>query len=264
MRVVSLLFHDVVPPGDFESSGFPGADAAIYKLELPEFQRHLGAIRPIVDRPAMIFEIPHWRNRPTLLTFDDGGSSAYEHIAALLDRWEWRAHFFVTTNWIGHRGFLNAAQIRQLRALGHVIGSHSCSHPARMSHCSRKELREEWTASIAVLSDILGEPVDTASVPGGYYRRNVAEAAAECGIRTLFTSEPRISSHVVDGCTVLGRFTVQQGIQPRTVAAIAAGSTTSRFSQFAYWNIKKFAKSVGGTYWLNTRKWLLAKHFSKG
>jgi len=97
------------------------------------------------------------------------------------------------------------------------------------------------------LSDILGETVDIASVPGGYYRRNVAEAAAEAGIRTLFTSEPRTSSQVVNGCLVLGRFTIQQGVPAVTAAAIAAGSATNRFHQFAYWNIKKIAKVAGGT-----------------
>jgi len=260
MRVVSLLYHDVVQARDFESSGFPGADAAIYKLELSEFEEHIAAIHEVIDRPATVRELAHLNGRPTLLTFDDGGSSAHEHIADLLDRHDWRAHFFVTTDWIGQRGFLSPTQIRDLRTRGHVIGSHSCSHPPRMSHCSRNELRREWTNSIAVLSDILSETVDTASVPGGYYRRNVAEAAAEAGIRTLFTSEPRTSSQVVNGCLVFGRFTIQQGVPAVTAAAIAAGSATNRFQQFAYWNIKKIAKVAGGTRWLLMRKWLLAKH----
>ena len=259
MRVVSLLYHDVVPPGDFECSGFPGGDAAIYKLELSEFEKHLTAIHNVIDRPTTISDFARSNGRPTLLTFDDGGSSARTCIVDLLGALGWRAHFFVTTNWIGQRGFLSSTQIRDLRARGHIIGTHSCSHPPRMSYCGRSELRQEWSDSIAVLSDILGETVDIASVPGGYYARNVAEAAAECGIRTLFNSEPRISSHIVNGCLVLGRFTVQQGIPPQTVASIAAGKVGSRFRQFAYWNIKKIAKTAGGTYWLRMRKWVLDK-----
>jgi len=259
MRIVSLLYHDVVQAGDFESSGFPGADAAIYKLEVSEFEEHLKAIHVAIDRPAIIRNLAQSNGGPTLLTFDDGGSSAQEYIADLLDRHGWRAHFFVTTDWIGQRGFLSPTQIRDLRTRGHIIGSHSCSHPPRLSHCSRNQLRQEWTNSIAVLSDILGETVDIASVPGGYYRRNVAETATEAGIRTLFTSEPRISSQVVNGCLVLGRFTIQQGVSAETAAAIAAGRAMNRFHQFAYWNIKKIAKTAGGTSWLRMRKWLLGK-----
>src|SRR5262249_56844794 len=88
MRVVSLLYHDVVPCGDFESSGFPGGDAAIYKLELPEFEQHLNSIHPVISRPATVRELPHLHSRPTLLTFDDGGSQAPHHNSALLERRE--------------------------------------------------------------------------------------------------------------------------------------------------------------------------------
>src|SRR5215510_5632824 len=81
MRIVSLLYHDVVPPGDFESSGFPGGDAAIYKLELPEFEQHLNAIHPVISRHVTLRELPHLQTPPMLLTFDDGGSSAHTYIA---------------------------------------------------------------------------------------------------------------------------------------------------------------------------------------
>src|SRR5262249_23924245 len=99
MRAVSLLYHDVVPPGDFECSGFPGGDAAIYKLELSEFEKHLTAIHNVIDRPATISDFARSNGPPTLLTFDDGGSSARTCIVDLLDALGWRAHFFVTTNW---------------------------------------------------------------------------------------------------------------------------------------------------------------------
>ena len=260
MRAISLLYHDVVLPGDFEASGFSGADAAVYKLELPDFQRHIEAIHSATPQsPITAHEFEESHGCPLLLTFDDGGSSAHEYIADLLGHFHWRAHFFVTTDWIGKRGFLNSAQIRELRARGHVVGSHSCSHPPRMSYCSREELSREWKNSIATLSDILGERIDVASVPGGYYGRNVAETAAESEIRTLFTSEPRTTSSVVNGCRILGRYTIRRGVKPGTAAAIAVGSNLPRHRQFVYWNAKKVAKAVGGTSWLEMRKWILAR-----
>ena len=44
MRAISLLYHDVVLHGEFAASGFPGADAAVYKLELADFEQHIEAI----------------------------------------------------------------------------------------------------------------------------------------------------------------------------------------------------------------------------
>jgi len=80
------------------------------------------------------------------------------------------------------RASLPAEQIRDLHQRGHIIGSHSCSHPKRMSFCSRAELLQEWGRSCEILAGILGAPVTVASVPGGFYSRAVAEAAAEAGI----------------------------------------------------------------------------------
>lgn len=259
MRAITLLYHDVVPSGNLEASGFPGGDAAVYKLDLAEFHQHLIAIRSANPQFSTVNELSRAHDTcPRLLTFDDGGVSAHEYIADLLDTLGWRGHFFVTTNWIGKNAFLNATQIRDLHARGHIVGSHSCSHPDRISHCAHEEISREWKNSVDVLSELLGAPVTVASVPGGFYSRAVAEAAAAAGIQTLFTSEPRTSAQLVNGCRVLGRFTIQQGVPARTAASIAAGKVLPRCRQFAYWNLKKAAKIAGGTHWLRLRKRILA------
>src|SRR5437879_9095462 len=124
-------------------------------------------------------------------TCNDGRVSAPTAIAWIQDRYGWRAHFLITTDYIGKPAFLNEDQIRALRKSGHVIGTHSGSHPRRMSALGWEELLEEWSRSTKTLSDVLGEPVTVASVPGGCYSRRVAAAAAASGIKALFTSEPR-------------------------------------------------------------------------
>jgi peptidoglycan/xylan/chitin deacetylase (PgdA/CDA1 family) len=260
MRAISLLYHDVVPACRFDSSGFSSRDADIYKLELGEFEQHLAAIDSrIVHPPTTALQVHESTSVALLLTFDDGGLSAYQYIADLLEARGWRAHFFVTTDWIGKTGFLTPAQIRDLRARGHLIGSHSCSHPPRMSHCSFRELQKEWTKSAAMLSDIVGSKIAIGSVPGGFYSRTVAETAADAGLTTLFTSEPRTRPQFVNGCSVLGRYTIQQGVKAATAAAIAAGAVAPRLRQTCYWNVKKLAKAAGGTSWLRMRKWILAR-----
>lgn len=259
MRAISLLYHDVVPTGDFGASGFPGSDADMYKVEVPQFARHLAAIGVRIHRPPVtVLQLSQKNAVPVLLTFDDGGSSAHEYIADLLEAKGWRGHFFVTTNWIEKAGFLSAQQIRDLAARGHLIGSHSCSHPSRMAYCSREQLQQEWNRSVAALSDILGKAVTLASVPGGFYAPNVAKTAAEAGITTLFTSEPQTRVQLVHGCAVMGRYTIQQGVRAATAAAIASGEFVPRYRQLAFWNAKKVAKAAGGTSWLRIRKWILA------
>jgi peptidoglycan/xylan/chitin deacetylase (PgdA/CDA1 family) len=194
-----------------------------------------------------------------LMTFDDGGISACDRILNVLDRHGWKGHFFIATSYIGKPSFLTKEHIRMLRTGGHVIGSHSCSHPQRMSHQSWSEILNEWTASVHCLSDILGEDIITGSVPHGYYSRQVAEAASFSGIKALFTSEPVRSTHVVRGCTVFGRYVVRPGMDLDVIAELARGRASVWMKEYVFWNAKKVAKIVGGESYLKLRALLLPR-----
>lgn len=243
------MYHDVVENGFYDRSGRPGGFAATYKLDRDDFSKHLDAIREAIGGAAvgLVDRPDSWKNpQLVFLTFDDGGASAHTVVADMLESRGWRGHFFITTDWIGRPGFLKLEEIRELRQRGHVVGSHSCSHPTRMSRCSWDQLVQEWGESIRVLSDILDEPVVVASVPGGDHSRRVAEAAAFVGIQRLFTSEPTTASLLVDDCVVLGRYAIRKRSSPRLSGALAAGEWVPRWEQRACWYLKRSARSVAG------------------
>jgi peptidoglycan/xylan/chitin deacetylase (PgdA/CDA1 family) len=261
MRAIGLEYHDVVTGEDFDASGFPGAAAASYKLTVPGFDAHLRAIAATgvrVVRVDAASEAPDGA-MPVFLTFDDGGSSALQSTSACLARFGWAGHFLVTTSRIGTHGFLDAAQIRAVHAAGHVIGSHSCTHPLRFSALGRAAMLREWADSRDALEQILAAPVTVASVPGGYFRRIAAETAAEAGLRTLFTSEPVSSVRTVAGCTVLGRCSIRRATPPEEAAALASGQLGPRARQWVVWNGKKAVKAAGGRAYLAAREWLFER-----
>jgi len=68
-------------------------------------------------------------------------------IAALLESYGWRGHFFITTDYIAKPASCPRTNSRILYARGHVVGSHSCSHPRRMSRCPPEQLQREWLES---------------------------------------------------------------------------------------------------------------------
>jgi peptidoglycan/xylan/chitin deacetylase (PgdA/CDA1 family) len=262
MRAACLLYHDLIESTDWDSSGFTGPGTAKYKLNRPEFEAHLAAIAKVRDTPSSTaHELANASDEtiPFLLTFDDGGESSVTRVAGLLEKYGWHGHFFVTAGQINRKGFLSTEQIRFLRREGHVIGSHSFSHPVRMSHCSREELTDEWTKSIKILSNILGEEVDTASVPGGYYSNRVSETAAAAGVRVLFNSEPTTAVHAVLGCLVVGRYTIFRGMPPGVSGDLVSVHSEARSRQWFYWNFKKIPKRVAGRPYLAVRQWLLRK-----
>src|SRR5438270_360966 len=56
MKAISLLYHDVIPAGQFDSSGFPGGDSNIYKLDVDQFRLHLDAIAQSNPHALFTFE----------------------------------------------------------------------------------------------------------------------------------------------------------------------------------------------------------------
>lgn len=259
MRVISIGFHDVAPEPYLARPIAPGHTTA-YTLARRDFLDHLDAIRSRVGCGAVggVGSLPPGSGRPAvLLTFDDGALSSYTCVADELDRLGWKGHFFVTTNWIGQPGFMNCRQIREIHERGHVIGSHSCSHPERMSSLSWNEMLREWSESCAALGEVIGAPVNVASVPGGYYSPRVGQAAAAAGIEVLFTSEPTASASQVGGCLILGRYAIRGSTPASVSGAIAAGAIWPRWQRSALWFTGGIAKRIAGRRYCSIRQRLL-------
>ncbi len=112
LRLVALMYHDVVEAG--EISGFQVPSAGAYRLELPQFLSHLEAIEKGPLPPRTVFDVMQGADRRgLLLTFDDGGKSAVR-VADLLDARGWRGHFFLTTSLIDTAGFVTRRDILDL------------------------------------------------------------------------------------------------------------------------------------------------------
>ncbi len=259
MRAATLLYHDVVPAGEPESSGFSGPVANRYKLTREMFNAHL---RAIVERQQLscatatqVLAGETTKNAPCLFTFDDGGVSSLTEIADRLERLDWRGHFFITTDRIGDPGFLSADQIRELHQRGHVIGTHSCSHPERIDALDDADLQREWSESSAVLTDILGTPTWCGSVPGGFFSLRVAIAAQRAGMKLLFNSEPTCRWSRFSELHIAGRLPIVNHTSPAMAATLAAGDARTILQQQFVWAGKKFAKAVAGSFYRQASEW---------
>jgi peptidoglycan/xylan/chitin deacetylase (PgdA/CDA1 family) len=282
MRAISLLFHDIFLDNPDES-GFVSAAANRYKLTVADFDAQLAGVAAArLEPPILASALEHRDNRsvsagpprwrwtqrnpphnsgritPFAITVDDGGESYYTTVAERLERRGWRGHCFVTTDFVGGRGFLSRIQIRELAERGHVIGSHSASHPARFNTLPFHRIVTEWARSRAALEDIVGQRVDVASVPGGYYSPVVARAACEAGIRVVFTSEPVTRVGTSSGCVVAGRFTIRQGDANDLAGRLVSASSGARAGAWASWNAKGLVRPLLGRSYASIADWLLA------
>jgi hypothetical protein len=257
-HLISLLLHDVYVDDPAES-GFVDPLAHRYKLRSDECDRLLAAMdaeRPSVTVVASAAGVHH---PAVALTVDDGGKSFASLLADRLEARGWRGHAFMTTSMIGRPGFLTAADLRDLDRRGHLVGTHSATHPQRFNACSWERMVSEWADSRSALEDVLGHAVVVGSLPGGYLSRRAAQAAAHAGLRVLFTSEPVTTPWSVDGCLLVGRFTVRPGQSPGALAALTSGSRGPWLRQRALWTAKKLVKPLLGAAYPRLGAWIAAR-----
>lgn len=247
------MYHHLLGP----DGGAEDVDSDVYSVTPAGFRDQLDRIDRSVGSPPQRADALSGVVTPWMITFDDGGASGLA-AGEELSRRTWLGHFFIVTDVVGRPGFMNWDEIRALAGMGHVIGSHSCSHPDRMAACSWEQLLDEWSRSAAILAEELGGPVLTASVPGGFYSKAVGRAAAEAGYTTLFTSLPSQKVGSIDGCALIGRYAIRRDTTATRAAAAAAGSAAPWARQRAAWTLRGIAKSLTGRRYETIRRALLA------
>lgn len=202
-EIAAFLYHDVTD--DPSQSGFQRPTAMRYKQTRKAFASHLHGIATGGLTPERVsdlnFEHP---GKHVLITFDDGGKGAL-HAAEELNRRGWKGHFFITTSLLGTRTFLDTAELRYLHSCGHIIGTHSHTHPDIFKAIPYRQMVQEWRVSSNLLSDLLGAPCFSGSVPGGDVSRRVFQSAHEAEIKFLFTSDPVLAPQRTGDSWILGR-----------------------------------------------------------
>ena len=207
--IAGFGYHEVTD--EPSETGFQRPGARPYTLTPRAFADHLTQMAASDARPVRVTDIDFTQpGRFLVLTFDDGGKSAV-YAGDVLARRGWTGHFFIVSGLIGTRTFAPASAIRYLASCGHVVGTHSRTHPDIFPDLTPERMLEEWRTSCAAISEIVGAPCLSASIPGGDFSRQVAESAAAAGIRYLFTSEPWLSPRSLQDCRVLGRFSPKVG-----------------------------------------------------
>jgi peptidoglycan/xylan/chitin deacetylase (PgdA/CDA1 family) len=249
------MYHGVAA-ADSGRDGIAGPGAAAYSVTPARFAEHLEQIAAVTGRPPG--RVDALTDGAWMLTFDDGAASARE-AAEQIARRSWPGHFFIATDLVGRPGFLGWDDVCELARAGHVIGSHSCSHPDRMAACSWERLLDEWSRSAEALAAALGRPVSTASVPGGLYSASVGRAAAAAGFTTLFTSLPSPRLGSVDGCRLIGRYAIRRDTPAAEAAAAAAGRAVPWARQRIAWEVRGAAKRIAGDRYEGVRRAVLAR-----
>lgn len=198
-KTIALLYHEVID--DYSESGFQNKDNLAYMHKTEVFRKHLEIFKNHLNSGNSKVE-------NHLFTFDDGGISNLKS-AQILEENDWKGIYFITTKRIGTSGFLAENDIKTLHENGHIVGSHSHTHPMIFRTLTYTQMLEEWKVSKGILEEILGEEISHCSVPGGDSDLKTYESAVEAGFRYIFDSEPIVETRKLQNAEIFGRFSVK-------------------------------------------------------
>lgn len=188
---VILGYHDVTAPGTV-ADGY-----SVSATDLATHLRVLGRLGFTVVPLGRIAERLRAGGDVDLLaaiTFDDALLGVHRHGLAVLAEHEVTATVFTVAGawgeppawWPGMPRTLTRAEVAEVAAAGHEIGSHTCSHRS-LPTLDPDDLAAELVESRRSLGELTGQPVEALAYPSGHHDPVVRRAAAEAGYRTAVT-----------------------------------------------------------------------------
>ena len=210
--VVPLVLHRIV------------RDTPVFWEDVQE--KRLQAIIAHIGQYWAVFSNHGVMNRARwMLTFDDGSASDYEIVFPLLCEAGISATFFVVTNHIGKKGYLNWAQIKEMHRHGMCIGSHSVSH-RRLTKLDDEQVMEEFEYSKRMIEERICDEVLAFSYPFGTCDSRLHAIGFSAGYSYLCTSAHGVVS---PGARILPRNSVHSAMDMKAIVRLMEPTVGTRF-----------------------------------
>lgn len=210
--VVALMYHGI---GD---TPIDADDPLRYRVRESEFDAQID----VLEREGSVLDPGGLTGASgVVLTFDDGDRTVVDAILPRMAARGMKGALFMTTSFIGRRGYLDAAALRTLAGSGWLIGAHGHTHRF-LNLLSPAELDAELVAARASLSEILDRAPTHLSFPGGRTSPAVEAAARAHGFATLWSSRPGVNTVGAVGAP-LRRTVVRRGMSLGSFVRLCRG-----------------------------------------
>jgi len=243
------MYHEVVEAAGFDA--IAGRIQTDYVVSSGTFEAHLRRLRELgcasIDLAALIgwlrdgTPIPA---RSVIITFDDGFAGNATLATPLLEKYGFKATFFIATNRIGDTAMLTWEQLRDMAARGMAIESHTASHPL-LSTLSAEETRRELMASREALESRLGMPVNYISLPNGDSNPWYASLACQSGYHGGCGSEFGVNDREVDPY-FLRRIAIKRNTTARDIGDYVLRDTLSYNWAMSKARVKRMVPQIIG------------------
>lgn len=162
----------IVPVDTFKAHLKMLADSG-YKTILPdEYYAYLNLGTPLPEKPIM-------------LTFDDTEVNQYAIAAPEMEKYGFKAVYFIMTVSLGRPKYMSKDQVKQLAEAGHVIGSHTWDHQN-----VKKYKGDDWVTQIEkptkTLEAITGKKVEHFAYPFGLWNPEAFPELKKRGFKSAY------------------------------------------------------------------------------
>ena len=181
-------------------------------------------------------------NPAVMVAFDDGCASLFNYAYAILNKFNFKAHIFIATDFIGKEGYLQWDQIVKLHKDGFIIGSHGHSH-RNLATLGSEDICRELQISKSLLQEKLNVNIDIVSLPHGGFDKHVLEAIEETGFKAAFTSVPTYGISC-ENLYVFGRFAILANTSQAKFEAIVNHRLRVFVAENCFYRMKKLIKPV--------------------
>ncbi|GAC1374866.1 MAG: hypothetical protein NVS3B25_02710 [Hymenobacter sp.] len=125
-------------------------------------------------------------SKPIMLTFDDTDLDQFTIARPELDKYGYKAMYFVMTVSLGRPHYMSKAQVKQLSDEGNVIGSHTWDH-----HNVKKYQGQDWVTQIdkptKTLEEITGKKINYFAYPFGLWNEQAFPELKKRGFVAAFS-----------------------------------------------------------------------------
>lgn len=175
---------------------------SIYDLKVSQLEEELCYLKQHNYHPITAAQFFAWRDQPQnypsnpiVLSFDDGNVSQFIRVLPLLQKYGFKATFFIYPSVIKDQVTLamNWTEINQLIRAGMDIQCHTMTHPyltqglTESDQAYQQRLIYELRDAKVLLEKKLNKPIDLLAYPFGWFNSKVEAEAIKAGFKGVFT-----------------------------------------------------------------------------
>lgn len=245
-KIPILMYYEIYRSQEYQR--LKALTNPAYNTELSDFRKQMAWLHKNKVKTLTVDELLSKRSPTTekaiCLTFDDGWVGNYLYAYPILQEHGFKATFFIATDLIGNSFYMTWEQLKQMRASGMSIQSHTVSHRP-LGDMEEREIVYEFSESKKIIEERLSTKVNHLSLPHGHKGTGIWPLAKKIGYQSICTSD--VGFHIWDSPDPwLKRVSIGNGISEKRFGQIVLGKNRAIWSMVVAKSFKNTLRSIVG------------------